>query len=333
VLVSLAGEMPVSQALAELQKQSGNPLVDYRERMNQEQRDPMIKVELKDVPFWQALDTVLDAASLSIYNYDEEKGALAFVARGEDAQPRLGHASYSGLFRLEPVRIDATRDLKNTMNHSLRLVVEAAWEPRVRPIVLEQPLDEVSATDEQGNALLIDGSEGKLEVPVEANNAGVELEIPLQGAERSVKQIASLKGKLTAVVLGRVESFEFPDIDKQKAAELERGGATVIVDSCRKNGDIYEVNMRVAFDKASNALESHRGWIYNNECFLTDPKGNRIDNSGTEATLLADNEVGLSYKFDLGEKTTPAGHTFTYRTAAAIIRVPVEFELKGIDLP
>ena len=52
-------------------------------------------------------------------------------------------------------------------------------------------------------------------------------------------------------MLGRVESFEFADIDKQKAAELERGGATVIVDSCRKNGDIYEVNMRVAFDKAS----------------------------------------------------------------------------------
>jgi hypothetical protein len=147
-----------------------------------------------------------------------------------------------------------------------------------------------------------------------------------------VKQIASIQGKLTAVVLGRVESFEFADIDKQKAAELERGGATVIVDSCRKNGDIYEVNMRVAFDKASNALESHRGWIYNNECYLTDPKGNRIDNSGVEATLLADNEVGLSYKFDL-EKSTPAGHKFVYRTAAAIIRVPVEFELKGIDLP
>jgi hypothetical protein len=332
VLVSISGEMPVSQALAELAKQSGNELVDYRERMNQETRDPMIKVELKEVPFWQALDTVLDAASLSLYNYDEEKGALAYVARGEDAVPRTGHAAYSGLFRLEPTRIEAVRDLRNPANRSLKLTLDAAWEPRVRPIVLEQPLDEVSATDDAGKAIIIDGSEGKLEVPVEANNSAVELEIPLQAPERTVKQIASIKGKLVAVVLGKVESFEFADIDKQKAAELERGGATVIVDSCRKNGDIYEVNMRVAFDKAANALESHRGWIYTNECFLTDPKGNRIDNSGVEATLLADNEVGLSYKFDL-ESGTPAGHKFIYRTAAAIIRVPVEFELKGIDLP
>jgi hypothetical protein len=91
--------------------------------------------------------------------------------------------------------------------------------------------------------------------------------------------------------------------------------------------------MRVTFDKASNALESHRGWIYNNECFLLDPKKNRIDNVGVEATLTGDNEVGLSYKFDLGENVTPKGHAFIYRTAAAIIRVPVEFELKGIDLP
>jgi hypothetical protein len=108
---------------------------------------------------------------------------------------------------------------------------------------------------------------------------------------------------------------------------------TVTVEQCRKNGDIYDVNMRVRFDKASNALESHRGWIYNNECFLTDPQGQRIENAGLEATLLDVNEVGLSYKFDLGDAGTPAGHKFVYRTPAAILRLPVEFELKEIDLP
>jgi hypothetical protein len=91
--------------------------------------------------------------------------------------------------------------------------------------------------------------------------------------------------------------------------------------------------MRVRFDKAANALESHRGWIYNNECYMLDPKDVRIENAGLEATLLADNEVGLSYKFDLGENVTPAGHKFVYRTPAAIIKIPVDFELKGIDLP
>jgi hypothetical protein len=91
--------------------------------------------------------------------------------------------------------------------------------------------------------------------------------------------------------------------------------------------------MRVRFDRAANALESHRGWIYENECYLLDAKGNRKGNDGLEANLLDVNEVGVAYKFDLGEKGTPAGYKLVYRTPAAIIKIPVEFELKNIDRP
>ena len=332
-LVSLSGEMLFSEAAAAIGEQTGNKLVDYRERFNQEGSDPKIKVELDKVPFWQALDTILDAASLTIYNYDEEQGALAYTSRGDNAVPRLGKASYSGLFRLEPTRIEAVRDLKNSDMHSLKLVTDALWEPRVRPIVLEIPLADVSATDESGGEIGIDRAEGTLEVPVEGTNAAVEIELPLVAPARSVAKVGSIKAKFTAVVLGKVETFEFPDLDKLKSAELDRGGVTVTVESCRKNGDIYDVSMRVRFDKAANALESHRGWIYNNECYLIDPKGQRNENAGLEATLLDTNEVGLSYKFDLGENVKPAGHKFVYRTPAAVIRIPAEFELKDIDLP
>ena len=257
-LVSISGEMLFSEAVAQVTGQTGNKLIDYRERFNQEGSDPKIKVELDKVPFWQALDTILDAASLTIYNYDEEQGALAYTSRGDNAAPRLGKASYSGLFRLEPTRIEAVRDLKTSNMHSLKLVTDAIWEPRVRPIVLEIALADVSATDENGAEIAIDRAEGTLEVPVEGTNAGVEIELPLVAPARSVTKVASIKAKLTAVVLGKVETFEFPDLDKVKSAELERGGVTVAVDTCRKNGDIYEVSMRVRFDKAANALESHR---------------------------------------------------------------------------
>ena len=334
--VTLSGEMPVSKAFAEITRQTGNKLVDYRERFSQEVSDPTIKVELDKVPFWQALDTVLDAAKLTIYNFDEDQSALAYTSRGSDAAPRLGRASYSGLFRLEPSKIEATRDLKASMMHSVKLTADAAWEPRVRPIVLEVPLADVAAKDEMGTAIAIDQTEGTLEVPVEGTNAGVEIEFPLTAPARSVKSVASIKGRITAVVLGKIETFEFADIDKveqAKSAELERGGVTVVVESCRRNGDIYDVSMRVRFDRAANALESHRGWIYNNECYMLDSKLTRIENAGLEANLLANNEVGLSYKFDIGDNVKPTGYRFVYRTPAAIIKIPVDFELKGIDLP
>jgi hypothetical protein len=332
-LVTLSGELPVSQAFAEIAQQTGNKFVDYRERFNQEQPDPKIKVSLDKVPFWEALDTVLDAGNLSLYNFDEEAGALAYTSRGEGIPPRAGRASYSGIFRLEPTRVEAVRDLRNPANRSLKVSIDVAWEPRVRPIVLEQPLDQVKASDENGDPIEVDGREGNLEVPVEASNSAVELDIPLVAPSRDVKQIASLTGKLTAVVLGRVEAFEFTNLDTARAVEQERGGVTVVLEQCRKNGDIYDVSMRVRFDKAANALESHRGWIYNNECYLVNAKGNRIENAGLEANLLAANEVGLSYKFDLGENVLPTGCKFVYKTPAAILKIPVEFEVKNIDLP
>jgi hypothetical protein len=330
--VTLSGEMLFSEAIAKISEQTGNKLTDYRERFNQERADPKINVSLDKAPFWKALDTVLDAAGMTIYNYDEEKGSLAFTSRGDNAVPRLTSGSYSGLFRLEPTKIEATRDLKQSQMHALRLTVDALWEPRMRPIVIEVPLADISAKDDSGNDIGIDKSEGTLEVPVEGNGAAVEIEFPLEAPARSVKSLASLKGKATAVVLGKVEAFEFVDIDKVKSAEQERGGVVVLVENCRKNGDVYDISLRVRYDRAANALQSHRGWIYNNECYLVDAKGRRVENAGLEATLLARNEVGMSYKFNL-DRATPANCKFIYKTPAAIIRIPVEFELKNIDLP
>jgi hypothetical protein len=331
-LVTLSGQMPASAALAAIAEQTGNKLVDYRARFNQQGADPQITVAFDKVPFWQALDTVLDAAQLTIYNYDEEKGALAYTSRGADAAARTGRGSYSGLFRLEPKTIEATRDLRNSAQHTLKLTVDVVWEPRVRPIVLEVPLADLVAQDEQGNSLRVSSTTGTLEAPVEASNAAVELEFPLVAPPRQVNSLARLAGQVTAVLLGKVEAFEFAEIDKVKTAEQQRGGVTVTVDNCRKNGDVHDVSMRVRFDRAANALESHRGWIYDNECYLLDAQGNRIDNAGLEATLLDVNAVGLSYKFDL-DKAPIAGCKFVYQTPAAIIRVPVAFELRDIDLP
>ncbi len=330
--VTLKGEMKLSEALEQISKQTGNRFVDYRERFNQQPTDPTVKLEIEGQQFWEALDTVLDAAGMTLYNYDEDASALAYTAREAMAGKRVGRAAYGGLFRLEPTRIDASRDLRSG-SHSLRLTSEVAWEPRIRPIVLEQPLAEVVAVDEAGNSIAVDGSEGSLEVPVEGMNAAVELEIPLMAPDRDVKRIASLKGKLTAVVLGRVEEFEFANLDTAKNVEQERGGVVVTLERFRRNGEIFDAEIRVRFDKAANALESHRGWIYNNACYLVDPKGKRVENAGLEATLLDVNEVGLIYRFDVPDLPSMQGYRFVYSTPAAIIKAPVEFELKNIDLP
>ena len=328
--VTLSGEMLLSEALAEVEKQTGNRVTDSRE---EDKSDPKITLKLDKAPFWEALDTILDAAQLTLYNYDSQEGELSYIARDENALPRLGRGTYSGIFRLEPTRIEVDADLRNPASKAMRLTLDAAWEPRVRPVVIMLPLANFQATDESGNAVEVDSSDGDLEFPVEAGGAGVELVIPFKIPSRSVKQIASIKGKLNAVLLGREETYEFANPETKKGAEEERGGVTVILDQCRVVDGLLEARMRVKFDQASNALESHRGWIYNNPCYLQDQKGGKVEQAAIEASLLGDNEVGVIYRFDLGDEANAARYKLVYKTPAAIIEVPVEFELKGIDLP
>ena len=331
--VTLNGEMTLSEAMAAIEKQTGNKVVDKRVDFNQEAPDPKVKLALDKVPFWQALDPVLDAANLQLYNYDAEDGGLGYVARGEGSLPRSTRGGYGGLFRLEPTKLEATSDLRNPMNKALRLTVDVAWEPRVRPVVLELAPGDMKGTDEAGGEIVSDAGEETLEFAVRGTNAGLELELGFKLPPRSVKQIASIKGKMSALVLGRIEEFEFTDLDKAKGVELERGGVTVVMRECRKNEEIFDVKVRVKFGEAGKALESHQGWIYDNECYLLDKSGNKIENAGLEATSTGPNEVGLDFKFDLGEAESAKGYKFIYKTPAAIVRIPVEFELKNIELP
>lgn len=332
-VVTLQGEMSLAEAFASLEKQTKNRIVDYRQKFNQEKRDMQIKVDLEKVPFWEAFDKVLDEAQLTVYNFGGEPHTLFVVARGETDLPRSGRGGYGGLFRFEGTRVEAVRDLRNAANRSLRLTVDVAWEPRIAPIVLEQAYRDIEAVDENGKPVEVDGMAEKLEVAVQGDVSGTTLDLKLMPPDRSVKKIATLKGKLTALVPGRVETYKFDNLAKSKNVEQKRAGVTVLLEQVHKNIEVQEIRIRVQFDKAANALESHRGWIYNNEAYLLDAKGERVENAGLEATRQEVNEVGLAYKFVLEDGQTIAGYTFVYKTPAAIVKMPVEYELKDIELP
>lgn len=329
--VTLQGEMPLSKALAELETQSGNPVVDFREEFGQETRDPTIKLDLKNVTFWEAFDKLADQAGVTAYNFSGQSGKLAVVARSEDEVDRAGRAKYDGLFRVEPLRVEAARDLRNPKTNLFQLFVDLSWEPRLRPIVLVHALDRLEAVDENGKSLVGDEPQGQAEINPEIDASSAELVVPLQLPPRSVKKIASLKGQVELLIPGRMETFEFSDLEKLKGAELRRASVVVVVDQVRKNQDVHEVRMRVKFDQAANSLESHRGWIYNNPAMLIDPKGQVVENAGMEATLQEDDEVGVAYQFviDGGLK----GYKFRYQSPSAIIKLPLQYVIEDVDLP
>jgi hypothetical protein len=87
----------------------------------------------------------------------------------------------------------------------------------------------------------------------------------------------------------------------------------------------------VAFAAPAGALESHRSWIANNVCYLVDEAGKKYENLGFDSTLRTRHAIGFAYLFDLPDG--PQGLTLVYQTPAAIVNLPVKYELKDIPLP
>lgn len=325
--VSLQGEMTLAKAAAEIERQTGNKLVGV------EGREANIKLDAKDSTFWPVLDQVLDQAGLGVNPYGGYGDRLTLSARPDTELPRYGSAFYSGIFRFEATQVQTVRNLRNPQISGTKLMLNIGWEPRTKPISLEQPLDKISAVDENGDPIPVDGVEGELRADVQSDIPSVDLYLPLKSPDRGVRKIASLKGELTALVPGRVETFEFESLAMGENVEQRRAGVTVIFETARKNVDAHEIRLRVKFDEAANALESYRDWIYRNETYLVDRDGKKLEVAAFNTTRQEANEVGLAYLYVLDEGKTLDNYKLVYRTPAAIIKKPIKYELKDIPLP
>lgn len=335
--VTLQGtDLPVSEILAAIAKQTGNPITDHREAFGQATSDPKISVDFEKTQFWKALDQVLDKADLTLYGFTGQRGAFV-INRASDTSPRAARAAYAGLFRLEPVRFEAVRDLRNDRMQSLKFFMEATWEPRLQPFAIVQPLGQVSAVGDDGETIAVASAEAEPEAMIREGISAAELEIPLALPKRGTAKIRSLKGKLLALVPGPVEDFRFHALavaaknTPPKRVEQRKAGATVTIDQVRRNNEVWEVSLRVKFDDPSTALESHRSWILDNEAFFVDANKNRMDPGGYEQTRQAKDEVGINYFFDL--KDSPAKLDFVYRTPITILELPVDYEFHDLNLP
>ena len=69
----------LSSVLKELEKLSGNRVVDYRQVRGQPNIELPITVDLQNVPFWQALDRILDEAGMAVYPYAHDKRGGLYV--------------------------------------------------------------------------------------------------------------------------------------------------------------------------------------------------------------------------------------------------------------
>ena len=327
--VTLSGAaIPLGEVLATIERQTGDKLVDYRQEFNQQPDVKTLKLNLEKVPFWPALDQVLDEAGMTIYSYAGEPG-LALVNRSSTEVPRYNRGAYSGAFRIEANDVLARRDLRDPNGQSLRVQVEVAWEPRLAPIAIWQEGESVTALGDNGEALSA-GPNGELETTVNPGESSVQVPLVFALPPRATSKIASLKGNFSVLLPGPIETFSFDKLQVGAKGEERRAGVKVILEQVRQNNLVWEVRMRAVFDKPGQALESHRTWVLHNDAFLETADKQKINYAGLETTRQGENEVGVAYMFDVAEI---AGHTFVYKTPAVLLDTAVPYELRDIPLP
>lgn len=324
-------ELPLAEILAEFERQSGNRVVDMRREFGERPVDAPLRLPLSGVGFWPALDQLLDAAGLTAYHHTAEQ-AIGVVARPLGQGPRQGRASYSGAFRIEPSTIRAQRDLRNPTHDLLQVELELCWEPRLRPILVRHEFTTLAVTDDQGAAVPARHAESTLERPLGAEATSLAVPLALQLPGRQVRTLARLAGRFDVLLPGRTERFRFAGLDAAELPPQRKASAVVAIDQVRKNNDLWEVHLRVGFDRAApGAMQSHLGWVLNNAAYLEDAAGKRIDYVGSNMTRQSESETGLTYLFVLDEGV--AGHTFVYETPGAVLSAAVPYELRDLPLP
>jgi hypothetical protein len=325
-LVTLRSEkILLSKALAELSRQTGVRVEDRRG-----QPDVEVRLDLHDVPFWKALDTIADAARASVYLYPRS-GSIALVPRTAFRPP----ISYDGFFRCCLKQALARRDFE-TGAGSCVVFLEVAWEPDLQPLLLETRPQALHLVDDTGKQIPVPPG-GSAMAPVDGRVALVS-EVTLPALPRTTRAIGLLEGTLTVVAPTKMLTFAFGDLDKlEKAAPQQQEGVSCRISKVVLARDRWTVQVTLDYPPGNKELESYQSWVVNNELALVSADGNR--RFTTRDYILEESSsrrAVISYHFrdkDKQVRGRPEDWRVTYRTPAAIIEWPIHFSFKDVPLP
>jgi hypothetical protein len=327
----------LSEALQQLQKQSGNAITDLREQLGAEVTNPSLDLDLKDKTFFEALDDIVRQAQVgtSFFTGDGSIGITAGAAY--DAPAGAAPATvrrliqYSGPFRIELQQLNLSRDFQ-TGAAVAQVRLEAAWEPRLRPMLMALKADELKVRDDQNKEVKPQVAKEADEVVVRPENPVAEINLNLEAPERAAKKISSLRVKADVTIPAGIRVFKFPSL-AAKDVTAKQGEVTVTLRETEVDEQVWKVNVELAYPGEGPAFESYRQGLFNNRLWLQRADGSRFaHNGGFSNTSTDGGKLGFEYLF-VDAPGKPADYQLVYETPSKVITIPLEFEFKDIPLP
>jgi hypothetical protein len=327
----------LSEALQQLQKQTGNAITDVREQVGAEVTNPALDLDIRDKPFFEALDQVARLAEISI-TFATGDGSIGIMA-GASMTPAPGAPAakpkplivYSGPFRVELQQVSLSRDFQ-TGTGLANVRIETAWEPRLRPMLLKLKADEMKIVDDRKKDVKPQVAAESDEVVIRPENPSAEINLNLEAPERDAKKIASLLVKAEVTIPAGIKSFKFPSL-AQKDVTVKQGDVRLTLEDVEIDEQVWKVNVTLVYPDEGPAFESYRQGLFNNRIWLQRADGSRFEhNGGFNSTGSDGGKLGFEYLF-VDAPGKPADYQLIYETPSKVITIPLEFEFKDVVLP
>jgi hypothetical protein len=328
-----AEAIPLSEALAELRRQTGNEVADRRHTKT----DPKLNLHLENSTFWPALDAIAKAAGCGVSTYQPDQQ----VALVDAALPSVS-TIYQGIFRISTTGLSVAQ---SAGTHICTITLDIAWEPRFEPLYLELgAIDAVFAADVQGVELQARApAQGKFSV-AGYNARAVEVRLP--APQRTSVKIKSLTGQFQLTGPAKMLTFTFPELKPMKKGEppiaKSDEGVRVSLVELKAAATLWSVEMHIVNPPGNPPLESFQSWLGNNRITLEKGKGPARTIwplRGPEDQLVrqeAATGAEIRYSFPIASKQNkgpPEAWTLVYRTPGPIVDIAAPFTFKDVPLP
>jgi len=333
-MVNLQGQMSISEALLEIEKQTRNRIGSDAIQRQDAFRE-IVDLDIQGVTYWEAIDELLDKIDWQVAAKDS--GKLSFGPKLKLAEDRPGFLQslsndavppiYIGILRMQPLSISKTTNFLDPLQSAATLDFVVHWEPRFSPVFVRFLMETLVVRTDNDENLLVPNDQSCEYVPSGSQLiASMRVIKPTQAATK----ISSWKGEMQIAIPGRLASIDFPNPREQSGKSLTTGDMTVVLEAARKNRDLQEVQIGVSLQNqpSSDVLQ---GWVALTDAYLIDQEGNKIENAGWATTRITKSDIGLSYLFDIEDELSE--YRFVYRAPESVILQTVDYEFNNIPIP
>lgn len=324
----------LSEALRELQRQTGNRITDLRELYGQDATNPALDLDLNEMPFLEAFDLVAAKAGLTPVYFTGD-GTIGLLTGGQmEYGPESGGGSapvqYTGPFRVSLNQIAAQHDLSSGAR-SANAQLTVVWEPRLRPMLMSLDVSNIEIIDDRGEKVEPSVADESGTVVLRPETPFAELNLNMNSPAREAQTLKLVKLKATITVPAANEVFRL-DLDKPNASQ-DRGDLKLAIGRVDVDGFVWKVDVRLTYGGQSEAFETYRQGLFNNRIWLQRPDGSRFDqNGGYNQIGASTNSMAFQYLF-VDAPGEPSDYQLVYETPGSVVEIPLEIEFEDVPLP